>query len=103
MLGNRGYGAPGEPNLFLEDSNLRNADLYGSFDDTDFRYSNLTGVNFIDTSLLGTDLRDADLCGADLSSAVNYQADHFEGAVADGTTKFPKGFDPNTHGIIMTH
>jgi hypothetical protein len=103
VLGNRGYGAPGEPNLFLEDSNLRNADLYGSFDDTDFRYSNLSGVNFIDTSLLGTNLRDTDLCGADLSSAVNYQGDQFEGAVADGTTKFPKGFDPSTHGIVMTH
>jgi hypothetical protein len=103
VLGDRGYGAPGEPNLFLENSDLQKADLYGSFDDTDFRYSNLDGVNFIDTSLVGTDFRDTDLCGADLSSAVNYQHDQFDGAVADGATKFPKGFNPETHGILIGH
>jgi hypothetical protein len=102
VLGGRGYGAPGEPGLFLEHSDLRNADLYGSFDDTDFSYSELANADFaVDTSLIGANFTDTDLCGANLATAVNYQGDDFQGAVADRATKFPKGFNPKAYGIVM--
>ena len=103
ILGIRGYGAPGEPGLFLEHSDLRGAQLYGSFDDTDFSHSNLAGADFITTSLIGAQFMNADLCGANLATAINYNGDDFEGAVADAATKFPKGFNPRAYGIMIEH
>jgi uncharacterized protein YjbI with pentapeptide repeats len=51
-----------------------NADLFGSFDDTDFSYSELANANFAaDTSLIGAVFADTDLCGANLATVVNYQ------------------------------
>jgi hypothetical protein len=103
VLAFRGYGAPGEPGLFVEYANLRKADLYGSFDDTDFSHSDLAGVNFHNASLAGTVFADTDLCGAHLTGAVHYKNDNFKGAVADAATKFPKGFKPSDYGIIVKH
>jgi Pentapeptide repeats (8 copies) len=101
VLGGRGYGALGEPGLFLEHADLRNADLYGSFDDTDFSYSELAGSHFVSTSLNGSDFADSDLCGANLSTVVNYRDDDFRGAIADKQTKFPKNFNPTAYGIVI--
>jgi uncharacterized protein YjbI with pentapeptide repeats len=90
VLGGRGYGASGEPGLFLEHSDLRSADLYGSFDDTDFSYSELADANFVNTSLIEANFADTDLCGANLSTIMNYQQDDFQGAIADKATRFRK-------------
>jgi hypothetical protein len=41
-------------------------------------------------------LRGADLSTADQTGAI------FNGAIYNQATRFPKGFDPNKHGMIFT-
>jgi hypothetical protein len=48
---------------------------------------------------MNTDLRGADLRGVELPSG--WPID-FHGARYDALTRWPKGFDPQRHGAIMT-
>jgi hypothetical protein len=101
VLGSRGYGAPTEPSLFLEQVDLRNADFYRSFDDTDFARAELAGANFHNASLVGASFEGADLCGAKLATVTDFHHADFQGAIANTQTTFPPGFDPKAHGIIV--
>ena len=101
VLGARGYGAPGEPGLYLGHTDLHNAGFYLSFDDTDFSHAELAGANFYNSSLVHASFKDADLCGAKLAAVTNFENDDFQGATADSQITFPPGFDPKTHGIIV--
>jgi uncharacterized protein YjbI with pentapeptide repeats len=65
----------------LAQRNLRKADLRGA-------------------DLSGADLRAADLAGADLTGAKLGGA-KLEGARYDAHTRWPSGFDPRQHGLVL--
>jgi len=88
---------------FWEHVDLRHADFYLSFDDTDFSHSELASAIFHNASLAGSNFEDTDLCGAKLASVVNYENDDLQGATADSQTTFPPNFRVKAHGIIMEH
>jgi uncharacterized protein YjbI with pentapeptide repeats len=76
-------------------ADLRGADLGGAnLSGANLRAADLSGAN-----LLGADLSDARLDGTDLSSA-HLSSANLEGAVYDGFTVWPKGFDPRLAGAI---
>jgi hypothetical protein len=102
----------------LEDVYFNGSNLQGAvFQDADLDNANFgtdgigycrvhsEGADFTDASLEDADLTNAyldgaifdgaDLSGAKLSGAT------FKGATADGDTKWPKGFDPEAHGICI--
>jgi uncharacterized protein YjbI with pentapeptide repeats len=71
---------------------------------TDLGEASLQGASFKGARLYGADLRGAQLMkakltGADLSSAVLAGA-NLAGATYDAKTRFPEGFDPDTHGLL---
>jgi uncharacterized protein YjbI with pentapeptide repeats len=65
----------------LAKMNLRNADLRGA-------------------DLREADLRDADLAGADLTGA-KLEGAKLEGARYNAHTRWPAGFDPRQHGLVV--
>ncbi len=100
----------------LRRANFRGANLYwaGFFqallDEANFENACLQGVNLTEASCDGTNFRNANLGrdnlggssrlqGADLSGAI-FNRTILEGAEYDESTKFPKGFHPNSHGMI---
>lgn len=76
----------------LTDACFRGADLK----EVDFRGAKLTRTNFGLDNLGGF----TDLSGADLSTAVNRDC-CFRGAHYDVHTRFPKGFYPDKHGLVL--
>ncbi len=70
---------------------LKRADFQvANLEGADLRWSNLTYAN-----LLGTNL-----CGADLTEA-NLEWVVFKGTKYDKHTKFPKGFNPQDHEMVL--
>jgi hypothetical protein len=65
----------------LQGASLKRARLYGA---------NLRGAQLEDAKLAGADLSSADLTGAKLA-----------GATYDARTRFPDGFDPDAHGLLL--
>ena len=74
------------------DADMRGADLKK----TDFTEAHLVRTNFGRDNLGGS----TQLQGANLHAAI-LQSCRFEGAVYDSKTKFPKGFIPEKHGLIL--
>jgi Pentapeptide repeats (8 copies) len=74
----------------LAHTDLRNANLYRrTLWHVRLRGANLAGANLAEADLRGADLREAILDNADLTAAR-----------ADGTTWWPTGFEPHTHGVV---
>jgi uncharacterized protein YjbI with pentapeptide repeats len=101
----------------FDGSSFRGADLYWAiafeasfadcdFTDADLRGANLMEANFANAQLIRTNFGrnnlggSTKLQGADLSTAT-IQYCRFEGAQYDATTRFPKGFDPQKHGLQL--
>jgi uncharacterized protein YjbI with pentapeptide repeats len=59
----------------------------------------LKGARLYGTDLHGAHLEEAKLAGADLSS-VDLTDVYLDGATYDARTRFPDGFDPDTHGLL---
>lgn len=78
-------------NANLEDADLGRADLSGA---------DLEGADLTNANLRYANLGRADLSDANLSDAILTGADLF-GAIFDKETKFPEGFDPVAHGMIL--
>ena len=77
----------------LSGLDLTGADLEGTYlTGADLSKANLTNAN-----LTGTFLRNADLSGADLTGTNIEDAYYPEVTKHDETTKFPQGFDVQTH------
>jgi Pentapeptide repeats (8 copies) len=66
-----------------------------SFQDANLEGAYLYQANLRDANLSRTDLRNADLREADLTGAI------LKDAVANKNTKWPDGFDPQSHGVKM--
>jgi uncharacterized protein YjbI with pentapeptide repeats len=102
----------------FDGASFRGADLYwaiamgASFRDCDLSEADLRGADLKDAIFAGARLIRTDLSrdnlggstqlqGADLSAAA-VQNCRFEGAEYDLTTKFPKGFYPEKHGLVLS-
>lgn len=99
----------------LTDADLSNANLRGAnMSGTGLRGTNLSGADLRDVRfgfcvMAGTDFRAADLRGADFvgggSTMVVWSRDlqgaDFRGALYDRTTRWPLGFNPQSHGCIF--
>ena len=85
----------------LTNADLTNADLRNAI----LKYADLRSAYLRNAILEGADLRYAILKYADLRSAYLTGADLFgaslSGATFDKETKFPEGFDPVAHGMIL--
>jgi uncharacterized protein YjbI with pentapeptide repeats len=83
---------------------LSGADLSGAdLSHADLSSADLSGANLNGANLSGADLNNARLSGADLSGA-NLNGANLNGAIAKYTnTKFPKGFDASSAGVILFH
>lgn len=79
------------PGARLADARLTGADL---------RRAVLTGAVLLRAELSGADLREADLSGADLREA-RIAGVRLSGAVADARTRWPQGFAPGEHGVVV--
>ncbi len=83
-------------NIVFTSANLKEADLSNAdLRDCDFRSANLNEAN-----LVKADLRGADLRGAIMGEAVLTGA-NLRGAIADQSTIFPPGFDPEKEGVYL--
>ena len=71
---------------YLHRASFVRADLRGAF----LTHADFTNANFTEAKVEGADLR-----GVNLDTAT------FTNAVADGTTKWPEGFDPKAAGVIL--
>jgi hypothetical protein len=80
----------------LRHAQLANARLNG----VNLSESHLTRANFRQTDLTEADLRKADLKGADFRDA-SLTGARMSGARADSTTRWPNGFVPADHGILI--
>jgi Pentapeptide repeats (8 copies) len=84
----------------LHQADLRSAVLWQArLDRADLRATDLTSADLTGARLDGARLDLADLRGADLSQADLADAT-FRGAVADDTTIWPAGFDPQHAGVL---
>lgn len=84
----------------LTGANLSGANLGG----VHFVTANLDGADLSGAHLDGADFREANVSGADLSGAI-LEGDIYGGATLERAkyndqTKFPKGFDPEAHGMV---
>lgn len=77
----------------LSGLDLTGADLEGTY----LTGADLSNANLTNANLAGTYLRNADLSGADLTGTNIEDAYYPEAAKHDETTKFPQGFDIQTH------
>jgi hypothetical protein len=85
----------------LMKARLRKARLLNAkLDHADLREANLADALLCDASLIAVDLRQADLSGADLSNAKVVNA-RLSGAISDQATRWPDGFRPGEHGILV--
>jgi hypothetical protein len=84
----------------LHQADLRSAVLWEArLDRADLRATDLTAADFTGARLDGARLDLADLRGADFSQA-DLAGATFRGAVADATTIWPAGFDPQHAGVL---
>lgn len=67
----------------------------------DLRYAEMEMANLRGARFHDCDLRGADLHGADLELAAFNLGTNLEGARADASTRWPAGFDPGAHGVIV--
>jgi uncharacterized protein YjbI with pentapeptide repeats len=89
----------------LEDANFEGADLRGAdMKETILRRANLRNANLgrgaLGPNADGAQLDGADLRGADLTGA-NIEGAGFRHAKYDLTTRFPSGFDPKAHKMVL--
>lgn len=93
-------------------ADLRGANLMGScLREADLRGANLTsanlagvaldGANLTSANLAGASLANADLRGADLRMSAGLSSADLSRAKANWATKWPKGFDPRSHGLVV--
>lgn len=61
----------------------------------------LTGCKFVYCELHGVDFSEADFSGADLRHQDDLDEALFTGARYDARTRFPKGFEPEAHGMAL--
>jgi len=85
---------------------LHQANFKGAFlVDSSFRRADLNGANLSGANLMGADLRDACLEQANLQGAIltNARMTHtrLAGATYNNNTRFPFGFVPNKHGMVL--
>jgi hypothetical protein len=70
------------------------------------RHASLAHKVLRDADLRGADLREADLRGADLAGAdligAKLDGAKLEGARYDTRTRWPAGFDPAQHGLVLS-
>lgn len=73
---------------------------------TRLRGASLAKKNLRRADLRGTDLRQADLRGANLAGAdltgAKLDGAHLEGARYDAHTRWPVGFDPRQHALVLS-
>lgn len=92
------YGTPADPERnkraqrTAEDANVPNSALIEHNGDLTFKEANLRGAK-VHGSMDGVDFRRADLRGADLSDAKDANKAELRGAIYDGATRWPSGFD----------
>lgn len=91
----------------LREAKLRNADLTGAdfsnanMEDANLWYANCSKANFSKATLLSVNFCYADLCKAKkLHAAKLCEAKYSKDPNGEGT-KFPKGFDPEKHGMVL--
>ncbi len=109
-----GFAAPNS--RFLKVRSMRGADCYwavlveADLSGCDFESADLRGANLTRSRLVGANLRNANLTldnlggatclqGADLTDAILNGA-KLAGAQYDGNTRFPKGFSPQSAGMV---
>jgi len=63
--------------------------------------ADLSGANLYDANLDNVDLREAKLVGVDLSVARNWDKARWSRATYSKTTKFPEGFNPRDHEMVL--
>jgi Pentapeptide repeats (8 copies) len=80
----------------LRNAQLANARLNG----VNLSEAHLSGADFRQTDFTGADLRKADLKGVDLRDT-SLTGTRMSGAHADSTTRWPNGFVPADHGILI--
>ncbi|MGP3965344.1 pentapeptide repeat-containing protein [Nonomuraea sp. 3N208] len=100
----------------LSRGNLVGADLEGvrldnawmpeaRLDDVDLSHADLRKANLAGASLKGADLTDAILCGAHVEGACLREAiltgAQLDGVVANQSTTWPEGFDPQEAGVVV--
>ncbi|MER7277079.1 pentapeptide repeat-containing protein [Dactylosporangium sp. NPDC000244] len=90
------HGPGGAERLSLPRCDLRYARMNGAV----LRGANLGHAALQRARLAGTDLRDSILEGADLRGT-DLAAVRLDGAVADGGTRWPDGFDPVAAGVVI--
>lgn len=84
--------------LRLDGANLCNADLSWA----DLRCAHLAGAVLDGATTTETELTGADLRGAVLTRCRNLDLACLRDALADGTTRWPAGFDPRAAGVYLT-
>jgi Pentapeptide repeats (8 copies) len=80
----------------LRNAQLANARLNG----VNLSEAHLTGANLSETDLTGADLRKADLKGVDFRNT-SLTDTRMSGAHASAATRWPNGFVPADHGILV--
>ncbi len=83
---------------WMRGARLDEADLT----EADLREADLAGASLDAADLTGALLQGANLDGASLRGATLNTA-HLTGAVADRTTTWPAGFDPQAAGVVVRH
>jgi hypothetical protein len=81
----------------LEGARFRRADLR----DAQFVGVNVDGTRFEGANLRGADLEFADASNPDMGFDPNLRDADLRGALADGSTRWPQGFDWRTEGVEM--
>ncbi len=90
----------------LPGADLMGASLSGAnLDSVDLRHANLSLTTLSDASLRGADLSRADLSNANADGSDLRRADltrvTLTGALYDASTRWPAGFDPIKHGMVL--
>jgi uncharacterized protein YjbI with pentapeptide repeats len=119
LSGNKSLFGANLSNANLSNANLSNANLLGAnlsgadlrganlskadLSSVDLSGANLSGANLILANLSSTDLHGADLRGADLrfTDLDDSSRAYLDGAIANSSTRFPKGFDTRRQGVIF--
>ena len=91
----------------LEGAHLKRARLYGThlegayLEEANLEDAYLGGANLEEANLLEANLERAILCGTNLKNVIYDKTTIWTGAKYDFRTKFPDGFKPKEHGMIL--